>query len=135
MDFSQFGKRSFVKESKVDEFVDFLKKGKIMGTICKNCGKIFFPPRKDCPDCFTNEFEWIDITDRKFKIITFTEVNFGPAGFEKEVPYSFATVKSEDGEIKFLAPLKNPENAKIGQEVRFSIDNKGDRVWYGLTSI
>ena len=56
--FHWFGKVSFVPYSKVQDFAVHLKDGRLMGTVCKGCGYASFPPRADCPDCMSGEFEF-----------------------------------------------------------------------------
>ena len=65
--FKKFGTVSFTALTKVNDFIDHLEEGKITGTKCKHCGKVYFPPRADCYNCFNSEMEWFEITgsDRK----------------------------------------------------------------------
>ena len=46
--FKKFGTVSFTSITKINDFIDSLEKGKVMGTRCKGCGLAFFPPRADC---------------------------------------------------------------------------------------
>ena len=46
--FKKFGTVSFTATTKVNDFIDFLEQGKVMGTLCRGCGLKFFPPRADC---------------------------------------------------------------------------------------
>jgi uncharacterized OB-fold protein len=89
--FDQFGVKGFVSETKAQEFVKYLEQGKIMTTQCKKCRKITFPPKMDCVICEMSDMEWIEI-EEEGKLVTFTEVMYGPAGFEKETPYILALV-------------------------------------------
>ncbi len=89
--FDQFGMKNFVVETKAQEFVKYLEQGKMMTTRCKKCRKITFPPKMDCAACQTSDMDWVEIEEQG-KLITFTEVKYGPAGFEKEVPYILALV-------------------------------------------
>ena len=43
-----------------DSFNQFLKEEKLMGTKCKKCGHVSFPPRADCIKCLSPDFEWIE---------------------------------------------------------------------------
>ncbi|MFH1293163.1 MAG: hypothetical protein ABIJ44_03435 [Pseudomonadota bacterium] len=42
--FKKFGTVSFTSISKVNDFIDYMEKGKVMHTRCKDCGLVFFPP-------------------------------------------------------------------------------------------
>jgi len=117
--FYQFGLKNFVLEAKAQEFVKHLEQGKMMTTQCKMCGKITFPPKMDCIACETSEMAWIEIKERG-KLITFTEVKYGPAGFEKEVPYILALVDFHMG-IKIFGQIDKgiPVNEiKVGMQLK-----------------
>jgi len=53
--FSWFGKVSFVSYTKVSDFAVHLKDGRMMGSVCKDCGYTTFPPRADCPQCLSGK--------------------------------------------------------------------------------
>ena len=89
--FSWFGKVSFVPYSKVQDFAVHLKGGRLMGTVCKNCGCASFPPRADCAECMSGEFEFKEWSG-KGTIYTLTRIDAAPTGFEDEVPYTVAVV-------------------------------------------
>ena len=57
--FKKFGTVSFTGISKTNDFVDYLEKGKVMGTRCKDCGLVFFPPRADCHQCLAGNIRSI----------------------------------------------------------------------------
>ena len=44
-------------------FLDELKKGKIIGRKCRECGRILVPPRMFCDTCFRATDEWVYVTD------------------------------------------------------------------------
>ena len=60
--FSWFGKVSFVPYSKVQDFAVHLKDGRLMASRCKGCGRESYPPRADCPSCFSEDFDYREIT-------------------------------------------------------------------------
>jgi len=94
--FSWFGKVSFVPYSKVQDFAVHLKDGRLMGTVCKECGQASFPPRADCPECMSGEFEFREWSG-KGTVYTFTRIDAAPTGFEDEVPYTVAVVDLAEG--------------------------------------
>ncbi|MFC1968089.1 Zn-ribbon domain-containing OB-fold protein [Chloroflexota bacterium] len=103
MGFEKFGVVSHMKESKAAEFVDYLEQGKVMVTRCRKCGTRSFPPKVDCPKCLISDMEWSEITGSG-KLITYTVVNYGPAGFEDKAPYILAVAEFEGG-LKVFATL------------------------------
>ncbi|MEM0313473.1 MAG: Zn-ribbon domain-containing OB-fold protein [Candidatus Bathyarchaeia archaeon] len=135
MSFSVFGKVSYVSETKVADFVKYLEDGKIMATRCKRCGKLYFPPRADCPNDLSEDMVWESLSG-KCRLLTYTTLFFAPTGFEDDVPYTLAVAELEEGgrvytrlsrdikedEIKVgmelkLVPIKLP-NGKLSYELR-----------------
>lgn len=91
MGFEKFGQVSFTAQAKVGAFVDYLEKGELRGTKCSKCGETFFPPRAECSKCLSEDMEWIKI-EGSGSLVSFTKVNYGPTGFETDVPYILALV-------------------------------------------
>ena len=119
MDFGNFGVVNFTKQAKSVAFVDYLAEGKLMGTVCKKCGKKYFPPRMDCAQCLDSEVEWFEINS-KGKLITHSTVNFGPSGFEEVQPYTLGIVEFPEG-VRVLAKISkkiDPATIKAGMELR-----------------
>ena len=59
--FKWFGKVNFSPFTKVTDFAQYLKDGRLMGSKCKKCGATSFPPRADCHQCLAS-----DIRDLRF---------------------------------------------------------------------
>jgi len=118
MDFGNFGTVSFTKQAKAAPFVDFLSQGKVMGTMCKKCGRKYYPPRMDCAYCRTSDVEWFEIKS-KGKLLTFTQVQYGPLGFEADVPYVLGIVQFPEG-VNVLSRVSKKipfEEIKIGMDL------------------
>ncbi len=63
-------------------FYENLKQGRFTTTKCKDCGFVAYPPRVICPECYSENLEYIDLPT-KGKIIVFSEEVRGvPLGFE-----------------------------------------------------
>lgn len=103
MGFEKFGIVSHVKDSKAADFVTYLEQGKVMVPRCRKCGTRYFPPKVDCPKCLISDMEWSEIAGSG-KLITYTAVNYGPAGFEDKAPYILAVGEFEGG-LKVFATL------------------------------
>ena len=94
--FSWFGLVSFVPYTKVADFAVHLKDGRIMGSTCKACGYATFPPRSDCPECTSDDFEFTEISG-KGTVWTHSEIAAAPTGFDDEAPYTVVVVELEEG--------------------------------------
>jgi len=133
MSFGRFGKVSYVAETKLQDFMKYLEKGKIMASKCKNCNRIYFPPRTDC-DCMKGQPEWIELSGN-CKLITFTTVHFAPASFRYDVPYVLGVAQFNEGPTVF-APLSKDikeEEIKVGMQLKLvPLKLAGDKIIYEL---
>ncbi|MBI2830159.1 MAG: Zn-ribbon domain-containing OB-fold protein [Chloroflexi bacterium] len=132
MGFEKFGIISFTKEAKPVDFVTYLEQGKVMGSRCVKCGEVHFPPKMDCPCCIDSPVEWVEVKS-KGKLLTYAVVNYGPAGFENDAPYTLALAEFDEG-IKIFSRLsKDVKEAdiKVGMEVKVvPLNLPGDRISY-----
>ena len=104
MGFERFGKVSYVSETKVKDFVNYLEQGKIMGTQCRICKKVYFPPQMDCNNCYSKDsMVWREIVN-EWTLITYTTAHFAPTGFEDDIPYILVVAESPEG-IRLFARL------------------------------
>lgn len=118
MGFEKFGRRSFMAATKVAPFVDFLAEGKIMGSVCKDCGAKAFPPRADCVACLSPNVDWFEMPS-KGKLVTFSTLQYAPVGFEADTPYTLGLVDFPEG-LKLFARLAadtNLDEVKVGMDV------------------
>jgi uncharacterized OB-fold protein len=118
MGFEKFGRKSFTAITKTAKFVDLLAEGKVEGTVCKDCGAKFFPPRADCANCFSRNMGWFEMPP-KGKLETFTTAYYAPFGFEADPPYTMGVVDFGHGLKSFARISKDikPEEVKVGMDV------------------
>ena len=118
MPFKYFGKINFTPYTKVDEFADYLQKGKLMGTQCKKCGELCFPPRADCLNCLSDNVKWIEYSG-KGTLHTFTKITAAPKGFNDIAPYVIGVVDLKEGGRLLAWIIDIPDNKiKIGMPVK-----------------
>ncbi len=118
MGFEKFGRKSFTAMTKTAKFVDLLAEGKVEGTVCKDCGAKFFPPRADCAKCFSKSMDWFEMP-KKGKLETFTTAYYAPFGFETDPPYTMGVVDLGGG-LKLFARIEKgikPEEVRVGMDV------------------
>jgi uncharacterized OB-fold protein len=96
--FRRFGTVSFTAITKANDFIGYLEEGKVMGTRCKGCGGSYFPPRSDCFRCLDNNMEWFEVSGTG-RLLSFTELEFAPAGFEGDLPYTIALLDYGDYKV------------------------------------
>ena len=93
--FKWFGLVNFSPYTKVGDFAQHLKDGRLTGSRCKKCGATSFPPRADCEACMSGEFEWFEMSG-KATLHTFTKIVVAPTGFEDVVPYPVGVADLEE---------------------------------------
>lgn len=85
---------------------------------CKNCGNKIYPPQPVCPECLSEDFEWIK-SSGKGKVLTYTTIyEFPPSWCREITPYTIVLVKL-DGGIVVMSHLIDcePEDVKCEMEV------------------
>ena len=116
--FKKFGTVSFTAITKTNDFISHLEEGKIMGTRCKDCGALYFPPRSDCYKCLTSNVEWFEVSGIG-KLLSFSELKYGPVGFENDLPYTIALLDYDDYKVFGRISKDIPyEDLAVGMELR-----------------
>ena len=96
--FSKFGTVTFTSTTKVNDFIDHLEKGRVVGSKCRDCGLVFFPPRADCYQCLASNMEWFEVTGSG-KLVTYSKLEYAPVGFENDLPYAIAVLDYGDYKV------------------------------------
>lgn len=120
--FKRFGRISFTAITRVNDFIGYLEEGKVMGTRCKECGAIYFPPRSDCFRCLRSDTEWFEVSGTG-RLLSFSQLNYGPAGFEDDLPYTIALL--DYGEYKVFGKISKDipyEDLNVGMELKTEVD-------------
>jgi len=103
---------------------------KIIAPRCARCGKVYLPPRKVCPGCFTENGEWVTISDEG-TVLSFSIARRSMASIpkDKKTPVIWALIKLDGADTAILHFLGDvvPENVRIGMRVKavFAEDRKG----------
>ncbi len=115
------------KYTRISQFFENLKEGRLTTTKCKRCAKLFWPPRVVCPSCLSDELEWVDLGG-KGELYAFTEMRLGaPLGFVQDVPFCIGIVKI--GGLLISARIDNAKYSelKIGDRLELKIIELEDR--------
>jgi uncharacterized OB-fold protein len=101
----------------IEQFYKFLSQQKLMAGKCLKCGKIHLPPRPMCDNCFSKDFEWLQISG-KGKLVTYTVIHVAPQQFQALTPYVVGIVELENGlKIPGMIQGTTQEQLKIGMEL------------------
>lgn len=93
----------------------------LIASRCRKCGKVFFPSREFCTECYASDMEELRLKDAELH--TYTVVHIGVKGFE--TPYILAWVTFPEGP-RIVAQLDfQPEEADklhTGQKLKVVFD-------------
>jgi len=119
------------KYTRISQFFKNLKERRLTTTKCKRCAQLLWPPRIVCPNCFSDELEWVDL-GTEGELYAFTEMRLGaPLGFVEDVPFCIGIVKIGGLLISARIDGAKYEDLKMGDRVRLKIVELEDgRVFY-----
>jgi uncharacterized OB-fold protein len=110
-----------------DKFFNELKNGKILGTHCKKCGKVYVPPRMYCEECFVELDDWVTV-ENNGAVDTFTVVHVDRDENPLDTPEVWGVIHMEGTDGGFVHKLNvSPEDIKIGMPVKAVFKSKKDR--------
>ena len=121
--FRRFGTVSFTSITKVNDFIDYLDQGKVMGTRCKDCGLAFFPPRADCHQCLKSNVEWFEVSGTG-ELVSYSKLEYAPVGFGEDLPYCIAVL--DYGDYKVFGRIADDvpeEEIKVGMEMKTMVND------------
>ena len=92
---------------------------KLLGTRCDPCGKVFVPPRKTCPLCFTEEMRWVELSGRG-TLESYTIARRQLAALKKPVPVIFGLIRLDGADTAILHYIGeiDPGAVEIGMRVQ-----------------
>jgi len=86
----------------------------LVGSKCNKCSSLFYPPKSVCK-CGNDKLDELRFSG-KGKIVSFSEIHTPPTNFEKQVPYTVALIKLEEGPM-LTAQVVDSGKIYIGMEV------------------
>lgn len=103
-------------------FYENLKQGRFTTTKCKDCGYVAYPPRVICPECYSENLEYIDLPT-KGKVIVFSEEVKGvPLGFESPLIHAVIDLGVDPVRRLLTRIINCPAGAlKRGDEVQLAV--------------
>lgn len=104
-------------DTKLHEFYERLAAGHLVTTACRGCKRRDWPPRGFCPQCGSDQYEWMELP-REGVLHAFTVQETGvPAGFDK--PLIFGIVKIDSLRIFSSIVETEPGALAVGKRVQF----------------
>ena len=91
---------------------------------CKSCGRYRFPPQHLCPNCWSEDVEWLPVSG-KGEVYTFAIARQAiRPDWRDKVPYVVALVQLDEGPKIFSNVIDcAPENVEIGMKVAVTFEH------------
>lgn len=101
-------------------FIEEADGGAIVANKCKKCGRVFFPKRDDCNDCFNKNMEDVKLKAGG-KLYTYTKVAMPVHKFKP--PFILAWVEFPEN-VRIMGQVREKEtkDLKLGMEMKVVID-------------
>lgn len=64
---------------------------------CSDCGKYNFIPRMVCPECFSENMDWVEASGKGTVYSYTTVLNNSPTAFMNDIPYVVAIIRLAEG--------------------------------------
>ena len=103
------------------------KPPQLIGSRCRACGEVYFPPRRvgGCPNCYELDMEEILLSNRG-KIESFSIIHQGPVEWQGPVPYVAVTVELPEIVLVITTLTEcDPADVKIGMDVELTLEKVG----------
>ena len=111
------------------DYNEALKKNKLLGLKCNECGAITVPPKMVCRKCASLDIDVIELSG-KGKIQTFTTVYVAPEGRQGECPYIVVLVELDE-EPWIMGNLIDINPAEVTMELIGKRVKMGHKVFPG----
>jgi hypothetical protein len=120
----------------INGYFNEIKKKKISGTQCKECGRIHLPPRVICDHCKSQNLDIIELagegTLQAYSVVYVPNSKMVAAGFGRDNPNCVGIVKMSEGPMVsaeiYGFDLSEPEKIKIGTSVKAKFIERGESV-------
>ena len=111
---------SITNPFQLNSFTGSCNRHKLMAGKCLKCGKIHLPPRPLCDNCFSQEFEWVNVSGNG-TLLTYTVINVAPEQFHAIAPYAVGIVQLEDG-LRIPGMINGVTQAKLKIGMELTVD-------------
>jgi len=106
-------------------FREILFNKKLCGSKCPDCGKVFCPPRTNCPHCYSKT-EWVHLSG-KGTVESYTTIFVGTSAAVRKFPFICAYVKLDGADTVICTNIEMDDIAKAHVGMRVEAVFKEDR--------
>ena len=91
-----------------------------MTTRCAACGTLTFPPKQHCPDCWSDDMNWTELSGQGI-LYARTTIHAAATQFRDEVPFSVGIVDLEEGVRLVTGLIDDPDRINNDDAIRLVI--------------
>ncbi|MCG1003266.1 MULTISPECIES: Zn-ribbon domain-containing OB-fold protein [Halobacterium] len=104
------------EHTRIHEFYDRLSEGDFSTTQCNGCGELHFPPRVVCPECTSDDLEYVSLP-HEGTLFSFSTVRGSPLGMD--TPFVTGVVELDGVDVRLSARIEDAEyeDLSIGDPV------------------
>lgn len=101
--------------------------GQLMLNKCTKCGLVYYYPRALCPDCFSNEVEWVEAAGTG-EVYSYSVAQTMSGWPEEDLPLVVAYIELDEGPRMLTNVDADPNTVQIGTrvEVTFADTDESD---------
>ncbi|MGE0385162.1 MAG: Zn-ribbon domain-containing OB-fold protein [Gammaproteobacteria bacterium] len=86
-----------VVDTESEPFWNACREGRLLVKRCRSCAKVYYYPRRQCPQCWSEDTEWLECS-RRGTVYSYSVVHQNPAApFKDLCPYGTVLVDLEEG--------------------------------------
>lgn len=96
------------------------ERARIWGIKCPSCGLVYVPPKKNCPKCFREMNEWVELSDIG-RLTTYTVVHYSvPSIQPQDPPFALGIIQLDgaDTGITHLLGEVHLDDIEIGMRMQ-----------------
>lgn len=90
--------------------------GKLMLNECRDCGLVYYYPRANCPDCFSDDVAWTEAAGTG-EVYSFSVAKTMSGWPDADLPLVVAYVELDEGPRMIANVDADPEDIEIGTRV------------------
>jgi len=117
------------KTPELAPFFEGAKRGELIVQKCEGCGRLRFPARSLCSNCWSEDASWTRVSGRG-EVFSYNIMHqvYHP-GFAAEIPYAVVVVKLEEG-IKLTSNLVGikPHEIRCGMPVEVVFEQLNEEI-------
>ena len=109
-----------------EPFWDGTQEERLLYQVCEDCDASVFYPKRYCPECGGEDFEWEE-ADGTGTVYTFSTIyQYPPSAFKDDTPYTPAIIELDE-DLRMMSVVTNdPEEVECDAAVEVTFDHVTD---------